>query len=61
MKTYLRFPELKARRIINDRTALTRAIDRYGFPAPIALGSNTLAWAEARWLACSRASTYTFG
>lgn len=30
--------------IISNRMQLARAIERYGFPKPVALGENTLAW-----------------
>ena len=40
----VRFRYLQEQGIFNDRMALARAIDHYGFPKPIALGDNTLAW-----------------
>jgi hypothetical protein len=40
----VRFLYLQEQGIFNDRMALARAIDHYGFPKPIALGDNTLAW-----------------
>jgi predicted DNA-binding transcriptional regulator AlpA len=40
----VRYRYLKEEGIISDRMALARAIDWYGFPRPIALGANTLAW-----------------
>ena len=42
--TLVRFRQLKDMAVFNDRSALARAIDHYGFPAPIELGKNTLAW-----------------
>jgi Prophage CP4-57 regulatory protein (AlpA) len=42
--TLIRFRYLQEQGIFNDRMALARAIDHYGFPKPIALGDNTLAW-----------------
>ena len=42
--TQIRFRYLQEQGIFNDRMALARAIDHYGFPKPIALGDNTLAW-----------------
>ena len=42
--TLVRFRYLKEQGIFNDRVALARAIDHYGFPKPIALGANTIAW-----------------
>ena len=40
----VRFSYLKNEGIVSDRMALARAIERYGFPKPVALGANTLAW-----------------
>ena len=40
----VRFRYLQEQGTFNDRMALARAIDHYGFPKPIALGDNTLAW-----------------
>ena len=40
----VRYRYLKERGIVNDRMALARAIDKYDFPKPIALGENTLTW-----------------
>ena len=40
----VRYRYLKEEGIITDRMALARAIEWYGFPRPIALGANTLAW-----------------
>jgi predicted DNA-binding transcriptional regulator AlpA len=37
-----KYPEEKG--IISNRMQLARAIERYGFPKPVALGENTLAW-----------------
>src|ERR1700730_3780617 len=42
--TLVRFRYLHEQGIFNDRGALARAIDHYGFPKPMALGDNTLAW-----------------
>jgi len=42
--TLVRFRYLQEQGIFNDRMALARAIDHYGFPKPMALGDNTLAW-----------------
>jgi hypothetical protein len=41
---FVRFRYLQEQGIIKDRMALARAIDHYGFPKPIALGDNSLAW-----------------
>jgi hypothetical protein len=38
-----RFNEMKERGFFNDRVAATRAVKR-GFPPPIELGPNTVAW-----------------
>jgi hypothetical protein len=40
----VRFRYLQEEGYIKDRMALARAIEGYGFPKPIALGANTLAW-----------------
>ena len=40
----VRFRYLQEHGIVNDRMALARAIQKYGFPKPVALGENTLAW-----------------
>lgn len=40
----VRFRYLKDQGIMGDRMQLARAIERYDFPKPIALGANTLAW-----------------
>jgi predicted DNA-binding transcriptional regulator AlpA len=40
----IRYKYLEENGIISNRMQLARAIARYGFPKPIALGENTLAW-----------------
>ena len=58
MISYLRFNDLRDRRIINNRTTLYRWIQERGFPAGILLGPNTRAWAEDEveaWLAARTA------
>lgn len=40
----VRYKYLEDKGIISNRMQLARAIERYGFPKPIALGENTLAW-----------------
>jgi predicted DNA-binding transcriptional regulator AlpA len=40
----VRYRYLKENGIVNDRVALARSIERYGFPKPLALGDNTIAW-----------------
>lgn len=39
-----RFSALKASGIVTNRTTLARWIDQQGFPKPIPLGPNTVAW-----------------
>jgi predicted DNA-binding transcriptional regulator AlpA len=56
---YLRFHDLVARGILNNRTTLSRWIKRYGFPPGILIGPNTRAWDAVeveRWLAERSAS-----
>jgi prophage regulatory protein len=43
----LRFADLKARRIVSNRMTLRRWVAEGRFPAPVALGPNTLAWRES--------------
>jgi predicted DNA-binding transcriptional regulator AlpA len=42
-RRFARFKEMKERGYFNDRMAAARAVQN-GFPAPIELGPNTLAW-----------------
>jgi predicted DNA-binding transcriptional regulator AlpA len=42
-KRFARFKEMQERGYFNDRMAARRAVER-GFPAPIELGPNTIAW-----------------
>ena len=54
MTTYLRFNDLRERRIVDNRTTLYRWIKERGFPPGILLGPNTRAWTEEEveaWLA----------
>ncbi len=54
MTVFLRFPDLKARGIVNNWMTLRRWIEREGFPAGVKLGPNTRAWSESEieaWLA----------
>lgn len=54
----LKFKDLKERQIVNSRMTLRRWIDEHGFPAPLHLGPNSVAWDEEEidgWLK-SRAS-----
>jgi predicted DNA-binding transcriptional regulator AlpA len=39
-----RFKDLVENGIVNNRVTLKRAIELHGFPKPIALGPNTIAW-----------------
>ena len=51
---FVRFRYLKENGIVTDRMALARAIERYDFPKPVALGENTIAWRLSEiesWLA----------
>jgi predicted DNA-binding transcriptional regulator AlpA len=41
---FVRYKYLEENGIISNRMQLARAIERYKFPKPIALGENTLAW-----------------
>ena len=41
---FVRYKYLEEKGIISNRMQLARAIERYGFPKPVALGVNTLAW-----------------
>jgi|BarGraIncu00222A_1022003.scaffolds.fasta_scaffold43945_3 predicted DNA-binding transcriptional regulator AlpA len=41
---FVRYKYLEDNGIISNRMQLARAIERYEFPKPIALGENTLAW-----------------
>jgi predicted DNA-binding transcriptional regulator AlpA len=40
----VRYKYLEEEGIISNRMQLARAIEKYGFPQPLALGENTLAW-----------------
>jgi predicted DNA-binding transcriptional regulator AlpA len=54
MTTFLRFRDLKARGIVNNRVTLTNRINKLGFPPGRLIGANTRAWTEAEveaWLA----------
>ncbi len=44
--TYLRFADLVARQIVNNRTTLSRWIKNYGFPPGVLIGPNTRAWTD---------------
>ena len=46
MARYLRYPDLKARGIVNNRMTLRRWIAENGFPAGVQLGPNSVAWRE---------------
>lgn len=54
MTNYLRFADLVDRGIVNNRVTLSRWIRGQGFPKPVQLGPNTVAWREdeiTNWLA----------
>ncbi len=60
MISYLRFDDLRDRRIVNNRTTLYRWIKERGFPIGILLGPNTRAWTEDEietWLAARAAES----
>ena len=41
---FISYKYLEQNSIVTNRMCLARAIQNYGFPQPIALGSNRLAW-----------------
>ena len=45
-RQYLRYEDLAARKIVNNRTTLSRWIKHYGFPPGVLLGPRTRAWTE---------------
>ena len=52
--TFLRYNDLKARRIFQNRTTLRRWLAAGLFPQPILLGPNSLAWKQSdveEWIA----------
>lgn len=52
MTKWLRFRDIQARGIFNNRVTLERWIKKYGFPPGHMLGPNTRAWTDeeiARW------------
>jgi predicted DNA-binding transcriptional regulator AlpA len=54
MARLLRYPDLKARGIVNNRMTLRRWIAEQSFPPGVQLGPNTVAWPENEvesWLA----------
>ena len=51
MERHLRFSDLKAANIVNNRTTLARWIKKLGFPPGILLGPNSRAWPESEVLA----------
>ena len=53
MEALFRFNDLKANKIVNNRTQLARLIAGQGFPRPLALSPNTRAWKKSEieaWL-----------
>jgi predicted DNA-binding transcriptional regulator AlpA len=58
LRKLVRFAGLKAAGIVDNRVTLQRWIDKLGFPKPIALGENSIAWDEQEiddWVAKRRA------
>mgnify|MGYP001588603217 CR=1 FL=1 len=47
IKTHLRFTDLQARGIVDNRTTLNRWVRDYGFPAGALVGPNTRLWVVA--------------
>lgn len=45
-RQYLRFNDLKARGVVNNRTTLQRWIATQGFPPGFLLGPSTRVWTE---------------
>ena len=45
-RKWLRFRDLKARGLVDNRMTLKRWIDNYGFPPGTLIGPNTRAWTE---------------
>jgi hypothetical protein len=41
---FVSYKYLEQHSIVTNRMCLARAIENYGFPKPIALGANRLAW-----------------
>jgi predicted DNA-binding transcriptional regulator AlpA len=51
---FVSYRYLEQHSIVTNRMCLARAIENYGFPKPIALGANRLAWRLAEveeWIA----------
>ena len=58
-KKLLRYHDLVARGIVNNRMTLSRWIDGQGFPPGFMLGPNSRAWPEDEveaWLAARKAA-----
>lgn len=52
--TFLRYADLVAHGIVKNRTTLRRWMDSVGFPKPVRLGLNSVAWRLTdveQWLA----------
>jgi predicted DNA-binding transcriptional regulator AlpA len=43
---YIRFKDLQAAGVVNNRVTLSRWIQKHGFPAGVLIGPNTRAWPE---------------
>jgi predicted DNA-binding transcriptional regulator AlpA len=57
-KRLVTYPMLVERGLFNNRTTLSRAIKKYGFPQPYKLSPQRIAWDEdevSTWLASRRA------
>lgn len=46
MTKYLRYADLKERRLVNNRATLKNRIDKFGFPPGRLIGPNTRGWTE---------------
>ena len=59
MRKMVRFADLKAAGIVDNRVTLNRWIDAHGFPTPTDLGPNSIAWFEdeiLEWVGRCRAN-----
>jgi hypothetical protein len=45
-RSFSRYRDLKARKIVENRTQLKHLIEKYGFPSGVMLGPNTRAWPD---------------
>ncbi len=58
---YLRFKDLKQRKVVENRTTLQRWIATQGFPPGVLLGPRTRAWTEAEIEAYAARRRQTIG